>query len=83
MSTSSDQAEDDLCMKSRKKIITGRLSDVGKKINLSSHEAGKDWKCSYLKCFENIIYIDVNKNINIKLNQSYILKIHLINTKLE
>jgi len=38
----------------RKKKITGRLSDVGKKFNLSSHEAGKDCKCFHFKCFEII-----------------------------
>lgn len=32
----------------------GRLSDVGKKNNLSSHEAGKNCKCSHLKCYEII-----------------------------
>ncbi|KAL4153679.1 hypothetical protein QTP88_001512 [Uroleucon formosanum] len=54
MSISSFEVENDSNVLPRKKKITGRLSDVGKKINLSSHEAGKDCKCFHFKCFEII-----------------------------
>lgn len=36
----------------RKKKRTGRLSEVSKKIKLSSHEMGGSCKCTRLKCFE-------------------------------
>lgn len=39
-------------MKPWKRKRNWRLSDVGKKLKLSSHETGKDCKCSRLKFFE-------------------------------
>ncbi|KAJ8887686.1 hypothetical protein PR048_013904 [Dryococelus australis] len=32
----------------------GRMTDVMKKICLSSHETGPDCKCKWLKCFDNV-----------------------------
>ena len=38
--------------------ITGRMSDVMKKVRLQSHETGYDCQCKRLKCFENVIFED-------------------------
>lgn len=39
---------------SRKRKCTGRLSDVMKKLRLSTHELGPDCKCVRFRCFEKI-----------------------------
>lgn len=38
----------------KKRKITGRMSDVKKKLLASTHEIGPDCKCVRLKCFQNI-----------------------------
>lgn len=42
----------------KKRKITGRMSDVMKKVRLQSHETGYDCQCKRLKCFENVIFED-------------------------
>jgi hypothetical protein len=39
---------------SKKRKLTGRMSDVRKKLLASSHETGPDCHCARLKCFETI-----------------------------
>lgn len=39
---------------SAKRKKCGRMTDVMKKIRLSSHETGPDCKCKKLKCFQNV-----------------------------
>ena len=42
----------------KKRKITGRMSDVMKKVRLQSHETWYDCQCKRLKCFENVIFED-------------------------
>lgn len=42
-----------LLQSTKKRKVTGRISDVRKKILSSTHELGEDCKCSRLKCFRN------------------------------
>lgn len=39
---------------SKKRKSFGRMTDVGKKLRLSSHETGLDCHCQKLKCFESV-----------------------------
>lgn len=39
---------------SKKRKSFGRMTDVGKKLRLSSHETGEDCHCKKLKCFQNV-----------------------------
>lgn len=62
----------------KKRKITGRMSDVRKKLLASSHETGPDCHCARLKCFETIdksgrkYIIDNFNNLTVNEQNSYL-----------
>lgn len=62
MRGSENECGDHVQSKKRKK--TGRLSEVGKKIKLSTHESGKPCNCSRYKCFINSTEKDRTEILN-------------------
>lgn len=63
---------------SRKRKRLGRMSEVKKKLNLSSHEMGDDCQCS-LKCFDNVpaesrkaILKDFNSMASVDMQNTYL-----------
>ncbi|XP_050303981.1 uncharacterized protein LOC126741556 [Anthonomus grandis grandis] len=65
--TSGDELDKKICGLSKKRKITGRMSDVSKKIRLQSHEVGPDCHCKRFQCFEKVLPNErakINKHFN-------------------
>lgn len=49
----------------KKRKITGRMSDASKQIRVMSHILGDSCQCKHFKCFENITLVERESNIKV------------------
>lgn len=54
MENEEEESNNQLHSSTKKRKVTGRITDVRKKLLSSTHEVGEDCKCSRLRCFNNI-----------------------------